>query len=178
MATGDWDVVIVAHSSFGKVGVHPDTESAFIKEEIADITASIAAIEAAEGKKSRNVKGGEERRKKMEERLKRLLDTDNKDNSLYWDDMGIDALAVDEAHEFKNLAYTSGMRGVAGLGSAKGSQKAQDLYMKTRIVREATGGRNVVFATGTPISNTMAEMFTMQRYLDHDNLKSVRSVAL
>lgn len=172
VATGDWDVVIVAHSSFGKVGVHPDTESAFIKEEIADITASIAAIEAAEGKKSRNVKGGEERRKKMEERLKRLLDTDNKDNSLYWDDMGIDALAVDEAHEFKNLAYTSGMRGVAGLGSAKGSQKAQDLYMKTRIVREATGGRNVVFATGTPISNTMAEMFTMQRYLDHDNLKA------
>jgi len=172
IATGDWDVVIVAHSSFGKVAVHPETEAKFIREEIADITASIAAIEAAEGKKSRNVKQGEDRRKRMEEKLKKLLDTDSKDDSLYWDDLGIDGLLLDEAHEFKNLGYTTGMRNVAGLGNSKGSQKATDLYMKTRIVREATGGRNVVFATGTPISNTMAEMFTMQRYLDYDNLRA------
>lgn len=172
IATGDWDAVIVAHSSFGKVGVHPDTESAFIREEIADITASITAIEQADGKKSRNVKQAEERRKKQEEKLKKLLDTENKDDSLYWDDLGIDALFVDEAHEFKNLAYTTGMRNVAGLGTSKGSNKAADLYMKTRLVRDATGGRNVVFATGTPISNTMAEMFTMQRYLDRDTLNA------
>lgn len=172
IATGDWDAVIVAHSSFGKVAVKPETEAAFIKEEIADLTSSIEAIEEAEGKKSRNVKQAAERKAKMEERLKKLLDTDNKDDSLYWDDLGIDALFVDEAHEFKNLAYSSGMRGVAGMGNAAGSQKATDLYMKTRIVRDATGGRNVVFATGTPISNTMAEMYTQQRYLDYDNLKA------
>lgn len=171
IATGDWDAVIVAHSSFGKVGVKPETEAEFIREEIADLTSSIEAIEEAEGKRSRNVKQAQERKAKMEERLKKLLDTDNKDDSLYWDDLGIDALFVDEAHEFKNLAYSSGMRGVAGMGNAAGSQKATDMYMKTRIVRKATGGRNVVFATGTPISNTMAEMYTMQRYLDYDNLK-------
>ena len=108
----------------------------------------------------------------MQEKLKALLDTGNKDDSLYWDDLGIDALFLDEAHEFKNLAYSTGMRNVAGLGSSAGSQKATDLYMKTRVVRKATGGRNVVFATGTPISNTMAEMYTMQRYLDYDNLKA------
>lgn len=172
IATGDWDAVIVAHSSFGKVGMKPETEAEFIQEEIADLTASIDAIEAAEGKKSRNVKQAEERRTKMQEKLKALLDTGNKDDSLYWDDLGIDALFLDEAHEFKNLAYSTGMRNVAGLGSSAGSQKATDLYMKTRVVRKATGGRNVVFATGTPISNTMAEMYTMQRYLDYDNLKA------
>ena len=172
IATGDWDAVIVAHSSFGKVGMKPETEAEFIQEEIADLTASIDAIEAAEGKKSRNVKQAAERRTKMQEKLKALLDTGNKDDSLYWDDLGIDALFLDEAHEFKNLAYSTGMRNVAGLGSSAGSQKATDLYMKTRVVRKATGGRNVVFATGTPISNTMAEMYTMQRYLDYDNLKA------
>lgn len=171
IATGDLDAVIVAHSSFGKVGMKPETEAEFIQEEIADLTASIDAIEAAEGKKSRNVKQAAERRTKMQEKLKALLDTGNKDDSLYWDDLGIDALFLDEAHEFKNLAYSTGMRNVAGLGSSAGSQKATDLYMKTRVVRKATGGRNVVFATGTPISNTMAEMYTMQRYLDYDNLK-------
>lgn len=171
IATGDWDAVIVAHSSFGKVGMKPETEAEFIREEIADLTSSIDAIEAAEGKKSRNVKQAAERRTKMEEKLKALLDTGNKDDSLYWDDLGIDALFLDEAHEFKNLAYSTGMRNVAGLGSSSGSQKSTDLYMKTRVVRKATGGRNVVFATGTPISNTMAEMYTMQRYLDYDNLK-------
>lgn len=172
IATGDWDAVIVAHSSFGKVGVKPESEAAFIREEIDDLTSSIAAIEEAEGKRSRNVKQAQERKAKMEERLKKLVDADNKDDSLYWDDLGIDALFVDEAHEFKNLAYSTGMRNVAGLGSNDGSQKATDLYMKTRIVRKATGGRNVVFATGTPISNTMAEMYTQQRYLDRDNLKA------
>ncbi|HSC80975.1 MAG TPA: N-6 DNA methylase, partial [Chitinolyticbacter sp.] len=115
IATGDWDAVIVAHSSFGKVAVKPETEAEFIREEIADLTSSIAAIEEAEGKKTRNVKQAQERKAKMEERLKKLIDIEGKDDSLYWDDLGIDALFVDEAHEFKNLAYSSGMRGVAGL---------------------------------------------------------------
>lgn len=171
IATGDWDAVIVAHSSFGKVQVDPESESEFIREQIKDLTDSIEAIQVAEGRSSRNVKQAADRRKKLEERLKRLTDIDNKDDSLYWSELGIDALFLDEAHEFKNLAYSTSMRNVAGLGSMSGSQKSMDLFMKVRQVLKTTGGRNVVFATGTPISNTMAEMYTMQRYLDYDTLK-------
>ena len=101
-----------------------------------------------------------------------MVDSENKDDSLYWSELGVDALFVDEAHEFKNLAYSTSMRNVAGLGDASGSQRAMDMFMKVRHVLKATGGRNVVFATGTPISNTMAEMYTMQRYMDYDNLKA------
>lgn len=172
IATGDWDAVIVAHSSFGKVQVDPQSEAEFIQEQIADLESSIEAIREAEGRSSRNVKDAAKRRDALQEKLKSLLDTDNKDDSLYWSELGIDALFVDEAHEFKNLAYSTSMRNVAGLGDTKGSQKAMDMFMKVRQVLKATGGRNVVFATGTPISNTMAEMYTMQRYLDYDTLQA------
>lgn len=172
IATGDWDAVIVAHSSFGKVQVDPQAEAEFIQEQIADLEASIEAIREAEGRSSRNVKDAAKRRDALQEKLKALLDTENKDDSLYWNELGIDALFVDEAHEFKNLAYSTSMRNVAGLGDTKGSQKAMDMFMKVRQVLKATGGRNVVFATGTPISNTMAEMYTMQRYLDYDTLQA------
>lgn len=172
ISTGDWDAVIVAHSSFGKVQVDPEHEAEFIREQIDDLTSSIEAIREAEGQSSRNVKDAAKRRDALEERLKKLVDSENKDNSLYWSELGVDALFVDEAHEFKNLAYSTSMRNVAGLGDASGSQRAMDMFMKVRHVLKATGGRNVVFATGTPISNTMAEMYTMQRYMDYDNLKA------
>ncbi|AXF51455.1 DarB-like antirestriction [Erwinia phage Pavtok] len=171
IATGDWDVVIVAHSSFGKVQMDPELEADFIREEIRDLTDSISQIEAAEGKRTRNVKQAQDRKTRLEEKLKKLIDSERKDNSLYWSELGIDALAVDEFHEFKNLAFTTGMRNVAGLGNPTGSQKAMDMYMKIRHVLSVTGGRNVITATGTPISNTMAEMYTMQRYMDYDTLK-------
>lgn len=172
ISTGDWDAVIVAHSSFGKVQVDPEHEAEFIREQIDDLTSSIEAIREAEGQSSRNVKDAAKRRDALEERLKKLVDSENKDDSLYWSELGVDALFVDEAHEFKNLAYSTSMRNVAGLGDASGSQRAMDMFMKVRHVLKATGGRNVVFATGTPISNTMAEMYTMQRYMDYDNLKA------
>ncbi|QIW86628.1 DarB-like antirestriction [Klebsiella phage LASTA] len=172
ISTGDWDAVIVAHSSFGKAQVDPEHEAEFIREQIDDLTSSIEAIREAEGQSSRNVKDAAKRRDALEERLKKLVDSENKDNSLYWSELGVDALFVDEAHEFKNLAYSTSMRNVAGLGDASGSQRAMDMFMKVRHVLKATGGRNVVFATGTPISNTMAEMYTMQRYMDYDNLKA------
>ncbi|UZV40803.1 transglycosylase [Erwinia phage Stean] len=171
IATGDWDVVIVAHSSFGKVQMDPELEADFIREEIRDLTDSIDQIEKAEGKRTRNVKQAQDRKTRLEEKLKKLIDAERKDNSLYWSELGIDALAVDEFHEFKNLAFTTGMRNVAGLGNPTGSQKAMDMYMKIRHVLSVTGGRNVITATGTPISNTMAEMYTMQRYMDYDTLK-------
>lgn len=171
IATGDWDAVIVGHSSFGKVEVEPLEQAAFIEEQIADLDGSIELMRQAEGKNSRNVKDTQKRRDALREKLKKLIDSDNKDDSLYWGELGVDALFTDEAHEFKNLAFSTSMSRVAGLGTQTGSQKAADMFLKVRQVLKATGGRNVVFATGTPISNTMAEMYTMQRYLDYSNLK-------
>jgi N12 class adenine-specific DNA methylase len=172
MATGDWDAVIVAHSSFGKVEVDPKEQAEFINEQIIDLTTSMDKMREAEGKGSRNVKQVQDRITKLREKLKKLFDAENKDDSLYFGELGIDAVFVDEAHEFKNLAFSSGMNRVAGLGNQAGSQKAADMFMKIQQTLKATGGRNVVFATGTPISNTMAEMYTMQRYLDYGTLKA------
>ena len=171
IATGDWDAVIVAHSSFGKVEVEPEFQEQFIRQQIDDMDLSIAAMRAAEGKGSRNVKQIEKQKANLEEKLKRLFDTGAKDDNLYFSELGVDAVLLDEAHEFKNLGFSTGMQRVAGLGNPTGSNKAADMFMKVQSVLKRTGGKNVVFATGTPISNTMAEMYTMQRYLDYDTLK-------
>lgn len=171
IATGDWDAVIVAHSSFGKVEVEPEFQEQFIKQQIDDMDTSISAMRAAEGKSSRNVKQIEKQKAALEEKLKRLFDTGAKDDNLYFNELGVDAVLLDEAHEFKNLGFSTGMQRVAGLGNPIGSNKAADMFMKVQSVLKRTGGRNVVFATGTPISNTMAEMYTMQRYLDYGTLK-------
>lgn len=173
VATGDYDAVIVAHSSFGKIPVDPEFHKRFIDQHIADIEVSLKALREAEGSKSRSVKQLEKWRDNQKEKLKRLLDTAGKDDGLTFQDIGVDALFVDEAHEFKNLGFSTSMQRVAGLGNPTGSQKAADLYMKVQIVLEKTGGRNIVFATGTPISNTMAEMFTIQRYLAGRELKNL-----
>jgi N12 class adenine-specific DNA methylase len=171
IATGDWDAVIVAHSSFGKVEVEPEFQAAFIKQQIADMDTSISAMRAAEGKSSRNVKQIEKQKANLEEKLKKLFDTGSKDDNLYFSELGVDAILLDEAHEFKNLGFSTGMQRVAGLGNPAGSNKAADMFMKIQATLKRTGGKNVVFATGTPISNTMAEMYTMQRFLDYGTLK-------
>lgn len=173
VATGDWDAVIVAHSSFGKIGVSPEFEGKFIQEQLDDLEASIRAVRAATGEKSRNVAQLSKARDNMQAKLQRLLDAGAKDDGLTFDELGVDALYVDELHEFKNLAFSTSMQRVAGLGNAAGSQKAADMYMKMALVLERTGGQNVVTATGTPISNTMAEMYTLQRFLDNKALKEL-----
>ncbi len=174
VATGDWDAVIVAHSSFGKIRVDPAFEQEFIEHQIADIEASIRALQEATGeKKSRTVAQLTKWRDNQAEKLKRLLDSEHKDDSLTFEELGIDDLNVDEAHEFKNLAFSTSMQRVAGLGNQAGSQKASDMCIKVHSVLRRTGGRNVTFATGTPLSNTMAEMFTVQRYLDAENLDAL-----
>lgn len=174
VATGDYDAVIVAHSSFGKIAVDPRFQQAFIEGQIRDIEASVDAYKAATGeKKSRTVAQLEKARDNLEAKLKRLLDSGSKDQNLTFEEMGIDGLFVDEAHEFKNLGYSTSMQRVAGLGKQEGSQKAADLFVKVQSILERTNGRNVVFATGTPISNTMAEMFTIQRYLDGRALRDM-----
>ena len=171
IATGDWDAVIVAHSSLGKVEMEPEFQENFIKQQIADMDTSIVAMREAEGKGSRNVKQIEKQKAALEEKLKKLFDTGSKDDNLHFGELGVDALLLDEAHEFKNLGFSTGMQRVAGLGSPAGSNKAADMFMKVQATLKRTGGKNVVFATGTPISNTMAEMYTMQRYLDYGTLK-------
>lgn len=173
VATGDWDAVVVAHSSFGKVPVDPVFEQRFIEEQIGEIELSEKELRDADGKKSRSVSELAKRRETLQSKLKRLLDAGAKDLGMTFEEMGIDALVVDEAHEFKNLGFATSMTRVAGLGNTTGSQKAADLYMKIQSVKERTGGRNVIFATGTPLSNSMAEMFTVQRYLDGEALRNM-----
>ncbi|WP_421849875.1 PLxRFG domain-containing protein [Oricola sp.] len=173
MATGDYDAIVVAHSSFGKIGLDPEFEADFIRKQIADLEDSMKALRAESGEKSRNVSQLAKWRENMKAKLKHLLDAGAKDDGLTFNEIGIDALFVDEAHEFKNLAFPTSMTRVAGLGNPQGSQKAADLYMKVQAVKERTGGRNIVFLTGTPISNTMAEMYTVQRYLDGEMLEQM-----
>lgn len=173
IATGDWDAVIVAHSSFKKLPSEPAEEQAFIEQQIRDLEESLTALKLQVGEKDRTVKESEKARDRLQEKLKELLDATAKDtDNMTFSELGVDALFVDEAHEFKNLSYQTSQGRLPGLGDPSGSQKAQDLFVKTRTVLRNTGGRNVVFATGTPISNSMIEFYTVQRYLGYDELQA------
>ncbi|PTM61923.1 PLxRFG domain-containing protein [Phreatobacter oligotrophus] len=163
--TSDWDAVIVAHSSFKKIGVSAEYEAAYLQDQVTQIMASMQEVRAATGEKSRNVSQLSKQRDALQTRLQKLMEGGGKDAGLVWDDLGIDALMVDEAHEFKNLGFATSMQRVAGLGNPTGSQKASNLAIKIRHLLDKTGGRNLIFLTGTPLSNSMAEMFTVQRYL-------------
>jgi N12 class adenine-specific DNA methylase/predicted RNA methylase len=175
ISTGDWDAVIVAHSSFGKVDLPPAFLKQMLDEQLSDIEEAIGEMrKASDGDKddTRTVKQAEKQREALKERLERLAQSGAKDDSLDFGELGVDALFLDEAHEFKNLAFVTKQRGVMGLGNPLGSQKAMDMFMKTQFILRKNGGRNVVHATGTPISNTMAEMYTVGRYLDYDDMRS------
>lgn len=172
IATGDWDAVIVAHSQQTAIAPPAEFEAAYIQEQIDQFDEAISAAKI-EGEDNRTVKQLETAKKKFEakkqakvEGIKRDTDTSS------FDEMGIDDLWVDEAHEFKNLSYVTRKRNVAGLGSPDGSQRAEDLFIKSRYLHKITGGRGINFATGTPVSNSLVEMFTMQRYLAFDELKA------
>jgi len=173
VATGDWDAVIIAHSSFGKLPSDIEQEKNFIKQQIKDLDDSIEELRAGSGKDPRTVKDAEKAKDRLEEKLKELLDSSTKDTDNFnFSELGIDALFVDEAHEFKNLAYQTSQGRLPGLGNPEGAKKSQDLFVKTQSVLSHTGGRNIVFATGTPISNSMVELYTMQRYLGYDELRA------
>jgi N12 class adenine-specific DNA methylase len=170
IATGDYDAIIIAHSQLSKIQNDPEFETLFIKDEIKRIQQGIDELREAEGKDARSVKNAEKSKESLEARLEKLNDLE-RDENLNFTELGIDDLSVDEAHEFKNLAYTTGLQRVAGLGNPAGSKKAFDLFIKSQHLLKKTGGNNLTFLTGTPISNTIAEMFTMQRYLSYDKLK-------
>lgn len=171
IATGDWDAVIVAHSSFKKIDMPRDVQEEILKEQIDAVIEAIEASKAAEGGRA-TVKQLEKQREKMEERYQALLaGTGQKDRAVDFADLGVDALFIDESHEFKNLAFQTTMN-VSGLGNISGSAKALDLFIKCRYLQRQHEGRGVYFMTGTPISNTIAEVYTLQRYMQYDELKN------
>ncbi len=168
IATGTWDAVIVTHSSFEKIPVSLDTRRDFIARQIDEIETAIREERADRG--TRLVKELERVKKRLTAKLEGLSAEQKKDNTLTFEELGIDRLFIDEAHKFKNLFYVTKMTRVAGLPQTA-SERAFDLFLKVQHIQERNKGAGVVFATGTPISNTMAEMFTMQRYLQMNTLR-------
>jgi len=169
IATGNWDAVIVTHSGFEKIPVARGTQEEFFQEHLRELALAIEQ-QRQEGD-SRIVKALEKAKKQLESKLKELAANDKKDDGLTFEELGVDRLFVDEAHYFKNLFYVSKMTRIAGLPQTA-SQRAFDMFLKVRHVQRTNGGAGVVFATGTPIANSVAEMFTMQRFLQMMTLKT------
>jgi hypothetical protein len=171
IATGNWDAVIVTHSSFEKIPVSIETRRTFIDEQIQEIEKAIREQKSERG--TRLVKELERVKRRLTAKLELLSAESKKDNTLTFEELGIDRLFIDEAHKFKNLFYVTKMTRVAGLPQTA-SERAFDLFLKVQHIQAKNRGGGVVFATGTPISNTMAEMFTMQRYLQMGTLRRNR----
>ena len=168
IATGDYDAVIIGHSSFEKIPISQERSERILRDQVAELTSTIEETREADGKRT-TVKMLERIRKGLETELRRLQDTARKDNLIFFEQLGVDALYVDEAHYFKNLFTVSKMNNVAGVPSVK-SKKASDMLAKVQYIQEINNGGGVVFATGTPVSNTMVELYTMQRYLQYNEL--------
>lgn len=169
---GDWDAVIVSYEQFEKVPMSAEFQKQFYTEQVNEIIATIEA-EKAESGKFASVKDLEKRRVNLENKIKKLSDVSRDEDNIIFEDLGVDSLFVDEAHNFKNLFYTTRMTNIAGLGNKNGSARAFDLYTKVRYLQGLNGGRGIVFATATPVMNSMSEMYIMQQYLQPDMLKSL-----
>lgn len=168
ISTGEWDAVIIAHSSFGLIPISKEYETKHINQQIEELTEAANNVEL----EGISVKKLEQMKISLENRLKTLLNDDKKDNAVNFEELGVDFLFVDEAHLFKNLPVFSKIRNVAGINNSD-SQKATDLFMKISYILENNNGKGVVFATGTPISNSMGELYVMQKYLQYDRLKEL-----
>ncbi len=169
IATGDYDAIIIGHSQFERIPISQERQERLLQEQIDEITAGIEAMQHDIGARY-SVKQLEKSRRQLEARLKKLQANEKKDDVITFEELGVDRLFVDEAHLFKNLFLTTKMRNVAGLSTSE-AQKSSDMFAKCRYMDEITGGRGVIFATGTPVSNSMSEMFTMQRYLQYETLR-------
>ena len=169
IATGDYDAIIIGHSQLMKIPLSRERQQAILQRQIDEV---LLAISDAKRQKAENftIKQMERSRKSIQQRLEKLNDQSRKDDVITFEELGVDRIFVDEAHMFKNLAAFTKMRNVAGISQTE-AQKSSDLYMKCRYLDELTGGRGVVFATGTPISNSMVELYTMQKYLQYNTLK-------
>jgi N12 class adenine-specific DNA methylase/predicted RNA methylase len=169
IATGNWDAIIVTHSGFERIPLSQETQVRFFQEQLDELEK--IKREHADPENRRLVKELEKAKKRLEAKLESLAASHKKDNTLTFEELGVDRLFVDEAHYFKNLFYVSKMTRIAGLPQTA-SERAFDMFLKVRHIQSVNGGGGVVFATGTPIANSMAEMFTMQRYLQPDDLKT------
>ena len=169
IATGDYDAVIIGHSQFEKIPVSAERQERILTAQIDEIENAIAEMKSQNGERF-SIKQMEKTRKGLEARLEKLRATDRKDDVITFEQLGVDRLYVDEAHNYKNLFLYTKMRNVAGL-SATDAQKSSDMLLKCRYIDEITDSRGVVFATGTPVSNSMTELYTMMRYLQHDAIR-------
>lgn len=169
IATGNYDAVIIGHTQLKMLPLSPERQENIFKEQIDNIVAGIAELKYQEGN-SFKVKDMERTKRSLEQQLEKLQSS-KKDNTVYFEELGIDKLFVDEAHEFKNLFCTTKLQNVSGI-SSRASQRAIELFAKCRYLDEKTGGKGVVFATGTPLSNSVTELHTMMRYLNYDFLAS------
>ena len=169
IAMGDYDAVIIGHSQFEKIPMSPERQQQLIQDQIKEITDGIIELKAQHGEQF-NIKQMERTKKQLKARLEKLQAEEKKDDVVTFEHLGVDRLFVDEAHNYKNMFLMTKMRNVAGLSTSE-AQKSTDMYLKCRYMDEITGGRGVVFATGTPISNSMTELYTMQRYLQYDTLR-------
>ena len=169
IATGDYDAVIIGHSQFERIPVSQERQERLLREQIDDITDGIMEMKRNRGERY-SIKQLERAKRQLEVRLRKLEAEEKKDQVVTFEQLGVDRLYVDEAHAFKNLFLFTKMRNVAGL-SASEAQKSSDMFLKCRYMDEVTGGRGTVFATGTPVSNSMTELYTMQRYLQYGTLQ-------
>ena len=169
IATGDYDAIIIGHSQFEKIPMSQERQKFILEQQKQEILDGIRELKRNNGDNF-SVKQMEHSRKSIQQRLEKLNDQSRKDDVITFEELGVDRIFVDEAHMFKNLAAFTKMRNVAGISQTE-AQKSSDLYMKCRYLDELTGGRGVVFATGTPISNSMVELYTMQKYLQYNTLK-------
>ena len=169
IATGDYDAVIIGHSQFEKIPLSAERQARIIEDQIEEIEKAIAEAKEQSGEHF-TVKQMEKTRKTLEVKLKKLQSTDRKDDVVTFEQLGVDRLFVDESQNYKNLYLYTKMRNVAGLSTSE-AQKSSDMFGKCRYLDEVTGGRGVIFATGTPISNSMTEMYTLMRYLQYSTLQ-------
>ena len=171
IATGDYDAVIIGHSQFERIPISRERQERLLYEQIDEITEGIAEVKYSGGERF-TVKQLERTKKSLEARLEKLQAEGRKDDVVTFEQLGVDRLFVDEAHNYKNLFLYTKMRNVAGL-STSDAQKSSDMFAKCRYMDEITGSRGVIFATGTPVSNSMTELYTMQRYLQYDRLQEL-----
>ena len=173
IANGDYDAVIVSYEQFEKVPMSAEFRQEFYQQQIDEILAAIAEEKAETNGKGLTVKQMEKKVAQLQKKIQELTTKEKDEDNINFEQLGIDSLFVDEAHNFKNLQYVTNMRNISGLGNTDGSQRAFDLYTKVRYLQKLNGGRGIVFATATPVMNSMAEMYIMQKYLQSDMLNQL-----
>ena len=168
IATGDYDAVIIGHSQFEKIPMSIERQRAILEQQLEELTDGIMDLKRNRGENF-SIKQLEKSKKSVKQKLEKLNDQSRKDDVVTFEELGVDRLFIDESHYYKNLYLYTKMRNVGGIAQTE-AQKSSDLFMKCRYLDELTGGRGTIFATGTPISNSMVELYTIQRYLQYNTL--------